>query len=82
MWFFTPFCLCLQFIVECHSETLLPQYLGMYRTTIENKEYYYLVIRSVFSDKKSIQKKYDLKVSVLSCRLVLVQVSKNYLFFL
>lgn len=52
-----------QYVVESHSDTLLPQYLGMYRTTIESKEYYYMVIRSIFSDKKRIHKKYDLKGS-------------------
>lgn len=53
-----------QYVVESHSDTLLPQYLGMYRTTIESKEYYYMVIRSIFSDKKRIHKKYDLKVGL------------------
>ncbi|XP_066918785.1 phosphatidylinositol 5-phosphate 4-kinase type-2 alpha-like isoform X2 [Clytia hemisphaerica] len=52
-----------RYIVESHSDTLLPQYLGMYRTTLDNKEYYYLVVRSVFSCKKKVQKKYDLKGS-------------------
>jgi len=52
-----------RYIVESHSDTLLPQYLGMYRTTLDNKEYYYLVIRSVFSCKNKVQKKYDLKGS-------------------
>jgi len=50
-----------QHIVECHSETLLPQYLGMYRTTLENKEYYYLVIRNVFSSRRNVHKKFVLK---------------------
>lgn len=52
-----------QYVVERKSDTLLPQYLGMYRTALENKEYYYLVVRNVFSDRKKIHKKYDLKGS-------------------
>lgn len=52
-----------QYIVESHTVTLLPQYLAMYRTTIEAKEYYYLVLRNVFSPTRKIHKKYDLKGS-------------------
>jgi len=52
-----------QYVVESHSETLLPQYLAMYRTTIDTKEYYYLVLRNIFSPAKKIHKKYDLKGS-------------------
>ena len=52
-----------QYIVEAHTETLLPQYLAMYRNTVDTKEYYYIVLRNVFSSKKKIHKKYDLKGS-------------------
>ena len=52
-----------QYIVEAHTETLLPQYLAMYRTTVDTKEYYYIVLRNVFSPSKKIHKKYDLKGS-------------------
>lgn len=52
-----------KFIVECHADTLLPQYLGMYRVTVDNKEYYYIILRSIFSLSKTIHKKYDLKGS-------------------
>lgn len=52
-----------QYIVESHTETLLPQYLAMYRTTIDAKLYYYVVLRNIFSPSKKIHKKYDLKGS-------------------
>jgi len=52
-----------QFIVEVHADTMLPQYVAMYRTTVDSKEYYYLVCRSIFSNIKKIHKKYDLKGS-------------------
>lgn len=52
-----------QYIVESHNKTLLPQYLAMYRTTVDSKEYYYLVLRNIFSPLKKIHKKYDLKGS-------------------
>eukprot|EP00112_Aurelia_sp_Birch-Aquarium-sp1_P009553 Seg2089.5 transcript_id=Seg2089.5/GoldUCD/mRNA.D3Y31 product="Phosphatidylinositol 5-phosphate 4-kinase type-2 alpha" protein_id=Seg2089.5/GoldUCD/D3Y31 len=51
------------YIVECHGETLLPQYLGMYRVTVDGKEYYYITFRNIFSLNKTIHKKYDLKGS-------------------
>lgn len=72
MQFKNIFYLIYQHIVECHSETLLPQYVGMYRTTIESKEYYYLVIRNVLSNKRKIHKKYDLKVSCGASRYLIL----------
>uniref|UniRef100_A0A671WIF9 Phosphatidylinositol 5-phosphate 4-kinase type-2 alpha n=1 Tax=Sparus aurata TaxID=8175 RepID=A0A671WIF9_SPAAU len=51
-----------QFIVECHGNTLLPQFLGMYRLTVDGDETYMIVTRNVFSHRLSVYKKYDLKV--------------------
>lgn len=55
--------LSLQHIVERHSETLLPQYMGMYRVTVNDNETYLLVMRNIFSPRLDIHRKYDLKVS-------------------
>jgi len=54
--------LLLQFIVECHGNTLLPQFLGMYRLTVDGVEVYMIVTRNVFSHRLSVYRKYDLKV--------------------
>lgn len=56
---------CPQYIVERHGKTLLPQYLGVYRITVDNKETYLLVMKSVFSSRFKIHKKYDLKGSTV-----------------
>lgn len=56
------FLLLLQFIVECHGNTLLPQFLGMYRLTVDGVEVYMIVTRNVFSHRLSVYRKYDLKV--------------------
>ena len=58
-------CILFQYIVEKHAKTLLPQYLGVYRITVDNKETYLLVMKSVFSSKFKIHKKYDLKGSTV-----------------
>ena len=58
-------CILSQYIVEKHAKTLLPQYLGVYRITVDNKETYLLVMKSVFSSKFKIHKKYDLKGSTV-----------------
>ncbi|KAG7236990.1 hypothetical protein INR49_032921 [Caranx melampygus] len=42
-----------QFIVECHGNTLLPQFLGMYRLTVDGDETYMIVTRNVFSHRLS-----------------------------
>lgn len=55
---------CLQFIVECHGSTLLPQFLGMYRLTVDGVETYMVVTRNVFSHRLTVHRKYDLKVGV------------------
>ncbi|XP_037389734.1 phosphatidylinositol 5-phosphate 4-kinase type-2 alpha isoform X1 [Pygocentrus nattereri] len=55
-----------QFIVECHGTTLLPQFLGMYRITVDGDETYMIVTRNVFSHRLSVYKKYDLKGSTVA----------------
>ena len=49
--------------MECHGNTLLPQFLGMYRLTVDGDETYMIVTRNVFSHRLSVYKKYDLKVN-------------------
>jgi len=53
------------FVVERHGKTLLPQYLGMYRLTVDNVEHYLVVMRNVFSNHLNIHMKYDLKGSTV-----------------
>ncbi|MFT7809390.1 phosphatidylinositol 5-phosphate 4-kinase type-2 alpha [Arapaima gigas] len=55
-----------QFIVECHGNTLLPQFLGMYRLTVDGDETYMIVTRNVFSHRLAVYKKYDLKGSTVA----------------
>ncbi|MGH0123785.1 UNVERIFIED_CONTAM: hypothetical protein FKN15_076250 [Acipenser sinensis] len=55
----------MQFIVECHGNTLLPQFLGMYRLTVDGVETYMIVTRNVFSHRLSVYRKYDLKAKEL-----------------
>lgn len=52
----------IQYIVECHGVTLLPQFLGMYRLNVDGVEIYVIVTRNVFSHCLSVYRKYDLKV--------------------
>ncbi len=47
------------------GKTLLPQYLGMYRLTVDNVEQYMVVMRNIFSNHLRIHKKYDLKGSTV-----------------
>lgn len=54
-----------QFVVERHGNTLLPQYLGMYRLTVDGVQYYFVAMRNVFSSHLSIHKKFDLKGSTV-----------------
>lgn len=53
----------LQHIVTCHGNTLLPQFLAMYRVTVESEDTYLLVMRNMFSHRLHVHRKYDLKVS-------------------
>lgn len=55
----------LQYIVERHGKTLLPQYLGMYRLTVDGVEHYVVAIRNVFSNHLTTHKKFDLKGSTV-----------------
>uniref|UniRef100_A0A3B1J776 Phosphatidylinositol 5-phosphate 4-kinase type-2 gamma n=1 Tax=Astyanax mexicanus TaxID=7994 RepID=A0A3B1J776_ASTMX len=55
-----------QHIVTCHGITLLPQFLGMYRVTVDNEDTYLTVTRSMFSHRLTIHRKYDLKGSLVS----------------
>lgn len=55
-----------QHIVKCHGSTLLPQFLGMYRVTVENEPNYLIVMRNMFSHRLVVHRKYDLKGSLVS----------------
>ncbi|XP_063808415.1 phosphatidylinositol 5-phosphate 4-kinase type-2 gamma isoform X2 [Pseudophryne corroboree] len=55
-----------QHIVKCHGSTLLPQFLGMYRLSVDNEDFYMLVMRNMFSHRLTVHKKYDLKGSLVS----------------
>ncbi|XP_077339737.1 phosphatidylinositol 5-phosphate 4-kinase type-2 gamma isoform X2 [Lithobates pipiens] len=54
-----------QHIVKCHGGTLLPQFLGMYRLSVENEDSYMLVMRNMFSHRLTVHRKYDLKIKEL-----------------
>uniref|UniRef100_A0A914ZAV9 1-phosphatidylinositol-5-phosphate 4-kinase n=1 Tax=Panagrolaimus superbus TaxID=310955 RepID=A0A914ZAV9_9BILA len=54
-----------EYIVERHGKTLLPQFLGLYRVTVDSNETYLLVMRNIFGGKYGIHKKYDLKGSTV-----------------
>lgn len=63
MWCFLSWSL--QHIVKCHGSTLLPQFLGMYRVSVESEETYLIVMRNMFSHRLVVHRKYDLKVRLL-----------------
>lgn len=45
-----------QYVVNRHGKTLLPQYLAMYRLTVDSIETYCVVMRNVFSTFLKIHK--------------------------
>lgn len=51
------------YIVEQFGKTLLPQYLGMYRLTVDNQVTYIVVMRNIINSSLPIHQKYDLKGS-------------------
>nr|CAD7570393.1 unnamed protein product [Timema californicum] len=53
------------YIVERHGKTLLPQYLGMYRLTVDGVEHYMVAMRNVFSNHLRTHRKFDLKGSTV-----------------
>uniref|UniRef100_A0A673KR68 Phosphatidylinositol 5-phosphate 4-kinase type-2 gamma n=1 Tax=Sinocyclocheilus rhinocerous TaxID=307959 RepID=A0A673KR68_9TELE len=55
-----------QHIVKCHGSALLPQFLGLYRVTVDNEDTYLLVMRNMFSHRLTVHRKYDLKGSLVS----------------
>ncbi|XP_055021944.1 phosphatidylinositol 5-phosphate 4-kinase type-2 gamma isoform X1 [Boleophthalmus pectinirostris] len=55
-----------QHIVKCHGNTLLPQFLGMYRVSVDSEETYLIVMRNMFSHRLVVHRKYDLKGSLVS----------------
>ncbi|KAF7693046.1 phosphatidylinositol 5-phosphate 4-kinase type-2 gamma [Silurus meridionalis] len=55
-----------QHIVKSHGITLLPQFLGMYRITVNNEDTYFLIMRNMFSHRLTIHTKYTLKGSLVS----------------
>jgi len=63
----TVLLLLLQYVVEKDANTLLPQFLGLYRITVNNSETHLVVMRCVFSPLFSIHCKYDLKARQMQC---------------
>ncbi|XP_063072634.1 phosphatidylinositol 5-phosphate 4-kinase type-2 gamma isoform X2 [Engraulis encrasicolus] len=55
-----------QHIVTCHGSTLLPQFLGLYRVTVESEDTYLMLMRNMFSHRLVVHRKYDLKGSLVS----------------
>ncbi|KAF5901083.1 phosphatidylinositol 5-phosphate 4-kinase type-2 gamma, partial [Clarias magur] len=55
-----------QHVVKSHGVTLLPQFLGMYRVTVNNEDTYFIIMRNMFSHRLTIHTKYDLKGSLVS----------------
>ncbi|XP_037774940.1 phosphatidylinositol 5-phosphate 4-kinase type-2 alpha-like [Penaeus monodon] len=65
------------YVVNRHGKTLLPQYLAMYRLTVENVETYCVVMRNIFSTFLQIHKKYDLKGSTVDREASPKELEKN-----
>ncbi|KAJ8403995.1 hypothetical protein AAFF_G00343450 [Aldrovandia affinis] len=55
-----------QHIVTCHGSTLLPQFLGMYRISVDSEDTYIIIMRNMFSHRLVVHTKYDLKGSLVS----------------
>ncbi|GAB0096703.1 phosphatidylinositol 5-phosphate 4-kinase type-2 alpha [Sergentomyia squamirostris] len=53
------------YVVERHGNVLLPQYLGMYRLTVDGVQSYFVVMRNVFSSHLKVHRKFDLKGSTV-----------------
>jgi len=53
------------YVVERHGKTLLPQYLGMYRLTVDGDEHYVVAMRNAFSNHLVTHRKFDLKGSTV-----------------
>uniref|UniRef100_A0A671Q0F0 Phosphatidylinositol 5-phosphate 4-kinase type-2 gamma n=1 Tax=Sinocyclocheilus anshuiensis TaxID=1608454 RepID=A0A671Q0F0_9TELE len=53
-------------IVTCHGSTLLPQFPGLYRVTVDNEDTYLLVMINMFCHRLTVHSKYDLKGSFVS----------------
>jgi len=51
--------------VTTEGRTLLPQYLGTYRLTVNNAETYWIVMTSIFSSSVRMHRKFDLKGSTV-----------------
>ncbi|RMC22869.1 hypothetical protein DUI87_00127 [Hirundo rustica rustica] len=50
---------------QCHGQTLLPRFLGMYRVSVDSEDTYLLVMRNLFSHRLPVHRKYDLKGSLV-----------------
>ncbi|ROT83095.1 Phosphatidylinositol 5-phosphate 4-kinase type-2 alpha [Penaeus vannamei] len=66
-----------EYVVNRHGKTLLPQYLAMYRLTVESVETYCVVMRNIFSTFLQIHKKYDLKGSTVDREASPKELEKN-----
>lgn len=53
-------------VVTTEGQTLLPEYMSMYRLTVADKESYWIVTRNVLSSKLPTHVKYDLKGSTIA----------------
>jgi len=65
-------------IVETKGNTLLPHLLALFRLTVENKENYILVMRSVFSNRFKVHFKYDIKGSTVDREASLKEKEKEH----
>ncbi|VBB28370.1 unnamed protein product [Acanthocheilonema viteae] len=54
-----------EYVVEKSGKTLLPQFLGLYRLTVDGSETYLIVMRNILGRKYAVHRKYDLKGSTV-----------------